>query len=169
MVDKINNWEDLDLDIEDLFNNPTSITGRKFGHAYSPLKAVISSIKNNLEYYQNNPKQFSRFILQNPEHIDNLFDWLPYLTGDRVQLLDMKFFDKNDNEIVDKSLITKMLKDNDSAQNETYIYIFLNNKRIEELNKGSKLLNENTTTNSVYADTNSPELNLKNISKRLKN
>lgn len=170
MVDRINSWEDLELDIEDLFNNPDSISGKRFGHAYEPLKAVISEIRHNLEHYQANPKEFSKFILQNPDHKDNLFDWLPYLSGDRVQLLEMKFFDKNDNEILDKSSISNMIKQNDPAQNETYIYMFLNNNKIAELNENSKKLQDNLNPEEkiVYADINPPGLPLKNMSKRIK-
>lgn len=170
MIDKITSWEDLDADIEDLFNNADSITGKRFGHVYAPLKAVVANVKDNFEEYKNNPKDFSSFILQNPNHLDNLFDWLPYLSGDRAKLVDMKFFNKHDEEIIDKSLITKMLNDDDPVKKETYVYIFINNSRVEELNNGSKLLQENNnqSEHTVYADVNPPALNLKNISKRLK-
>lgn len=170
MIDKITSWEDLDADIDDLFNNAESITGKRFGHVYAPLKSVVANVKDKFEEYKTNPKDFSRFILQNPNHVDNLFDWLPYLSGDRAKLVDMKFFNKNDEEIIDKSLITKMLNDDDPVKKETYVYIFINNSRVEELNNGSKLLQENNnqSEHTVYADVNPPALNLKNIRKRLK-
>lgn len=167
--DIINSWEDLEADIEDLFNNPQSITGRKYGHAYAPLKALVEDLKNNQEKHKTNPETFSDSILRNVTHTDNLFDWLPYITGARAKLLDIKFYDKNKNEITDKSQVSKIVQDNDPVvTNETYILIVPNFERVEELNKGSQDLKLSNKQDIVYADINRPGYNLEKMKKKLK-
>lgn len=160
--DQINSWEDLDSEIESLFNTPDSLTTKSFKAAYEPLKSIVAELKNNQEKYKDSPGDFSNLILKSPVYLDNLFGWLPYLSGARAKLVEMKFLDYDGNEITNPEDIRKLLKDNDpEITSKTYFVIYPDFQRVEELNAAS--LEHNNKI--VYADINKPTINLNNIKK----
>lgn len=160
MNDRIDSWEDLDKEIESLFNTPDSLTTKIHKDAYHPLKEIVAELKNNQEKYQAAPEEFSGFIFKNPEYVKNFYGWLPYLSGARAKLVEMKFFDGNKNEITDPQIVRQIVESNDpEVTSNTYLVVYPDFKRVEELNMAS------IEQSNVYADINPPKLNLKAIKK----
>lgn len=122
-MNKINTWEDLMNDIEDLFNNPEARYNEtyKTKEVYPSLIEIVKELKENTQFYIDHPKNLHDFIFDNEQHKSQLLNWLPYLSGACAQLVEMKFYDLNKQEITDKKIISDIVRLEDKELQSTVL------------------------------------------------
>lgn len=138
----LQNWNELKADIEDLYNNKNfRIMYEQYKNTYPIILEVVAELENNPDKYIAEPTLFSKFIFSNETYSKSLYEWLPYLSGARAQLLEMKFYDQNNKEIVDKSHISEAIKSNDlNITSNTFISIEPNLETLTRFSQPAKKL-----------------------------